>query len=413
MCADLWDPDTNPDGYVSLGLAENALMHEELKAFINGRSFVDSKAKALTYGDGPSGSTAIKDSLARFFNDYFHPARPVEPGQLMVTNGVTAAIEHVAWTIANPGEGVLLGRPFYRAFIMDMELRTGAKVVPVSFGDIDPCSRDCVAKYEEALLVSNNNGVQIRAIMICHPHNPLGRCYSKEAIIGLMELCQKYSIHLISDEIYALSVWKITVDNEGSNATPFEYVLNIDTRDHISPDLVHVLWGTSKDFGANGLRLGVIISQSNVRFLEACQAGALFSAASSLAENAVDQILSDRNFLDSYIAENQKRLSQAHAYAVSKLDQYGIEYLSGVTAAFFLWINLGKAAGRSNDTSTVSTDEIYKKLLEKKIYVVTGDAAGSEQPGWFRIVFSQRRQLVDETITSIAKILGLSQQAPA
>jgi aspartate/methionine/tyrosine aminotransferase len=62
-------------------------------------------------------------------------------------------------------------------------------------------------------------------------------------LVELMKLCQKYQIHLISDEIYALSVFK---NPEAPNAPGFVSVLSIDTTDIIDPHLVHVLWGMSK-----------------------------------------------------------------------------------------------------------------------------------------------------------------------
>jgi uncharacterized tellurite resistance protein B-like protein len=58
-----------------------------------------------------------------------------------------------------------------------------------------------------------------------------------------MKFCQQYQIHLISDEIYALSIW----DNpEYPDAPKFTSVLSIDLTDIIDPKLVHVLWGMSK-----------------------------------------------------------------------------------------------------------------------------------------------------------------------
>lgn len=58
-----------------------------------------------------------------------------------------------------------------------------------------------------------------------------------------MKLCQKYQIHLVSDEIYALSVW----DNpEARDAPPFTSVLSIDTTGIVDPSLVHAMWGMSK-----------------------------------------------------------------------------------------------------------------------------------------------------------------------
>jgi aspartate/methionine/tyrosine aminotransferase len=140
----------------------------------------------LTYGDGPAGSKHIKTALESFFEDFFFPARPVRMEHMVISNGVTSAIEHIVWALADPGDGILVGRPYYRAFIMDMEQRPGVRMVPVSFNEIDPFGPDCVARYEEALLAAELAGVKIRAIMLCHPHNPLGRCYPREAIVRIM-----------------------------------------------------------------------------------------------------------------------------------------------------------------------------------------------------------------------------------
>lgn len=70
-----------------------------------------------------------------------------------------------------------------------------------------------------------------------------GRCYPRDVLIELMKLCQKYRIHLISDEIYALSVFE---NPEAPDAPGFVSILSIDTRNIIDPHLVHVLWGMSK-----------------------------------------------------------------------------------------------------------------------------------------------------------------------
>lgn len=65
-----------------------------------------------------------------------------------------------------------------------------------------------------------------------------------------MQFCQKYSLHLISDEIYALSVW----DNpDAPDAPGFTSALSIDTTGLIDPSLVHVLWGMSKVSGLDAI----------------------------------------------------------------------------------------------------------------------------------------------------------------
>lgn len=401
----------NPDGWVPVGLAENALMHSELRGFLNSSSLIDKPARALTYGDGPSGSRLLRRALATFLNDEFHPAQPVQSEHLLVTNGVTSAVEHCAWNLADPGEGILLGRPYYRAFINATQLRAGVEVVPVAFGSLDPCGVGCVAEYERALIQSNTHGVKIRALLLCHPNNPLGRCYSPETIVSLMKFCQKYSIHLVVDEIYALSTWKNTVDSPKEACTDFTSVLSIPTEGNIDAALVHVLWGASKDFGANGIRLGVVVSQSNPELLSAIRACAYFSSPSSFAENAMRAVLSDRTFLDRYVAANRSRLSCAYEYAVGLLKQYQIEHKSGATAAFFIWLNLGKsyAAQHPNDVASLDAVRVDKlvreRIAERKVFLVSGDAMGAEEVGWFRMVFTQPPEVVAEAVRRVADAL--------
>jgi aspartate/methionine/tyrosine aminotransferase len=99
-----------------------------------------------------------------------------------------------------------------------------------------------VEKYEQALLAAQKEGTTVRALLICNPHNPLGQCYSVETLKALFQFCHKYEIHLISDEIYALSVF----ETEGDNRTFFTSVLSIDPTGVLRTDQVHVLYGMSK-----------------------------------------------------------------------------------------------------------------------------------------------------------------------
>lgn len=209
---DLWCPQKNPSGFVSLGVAENSLMHEKLSEHVH--TYLDLAHHAFTYGDGSTGSKRLKKAIAQFVNDNFQPLTAVSSAHVTVTNGCSSALEHLSWAIANPGEGFLLGRPFYGTFVPDLSLRSGATVVPVSFGHVDPLSLDAVDIYENALIAARRKGTRIAGLILCNPHNPLGRCYPEDVILRLMRLCEKYDLHLISDEIYALSVWENTVDTQ-------------------------------------------------------------------------------------------------------------------------------------------------------------------------------------------------------
>jgi aspartate/methionine/tyrosine aminotransferase len=402
MFANFYDPVSNPNGIYSLGIAENSLMHDALSKHIHDNFKVPNQA--LTYGDGAQN---LLTTLCRFLNRQLKPLKPIQPSHIALTNGCTTAIEHLTWAFTNPGDHVLLGKPYYGNFLDDVTTRTGAKIAEVGFEGADPLGSECIQKYEEKILEIQKAGGRVGALMLCHPHNPLGRCYPRSVLIDLMRLCQKYQIHLISDEIYALSTFANTLDSNPA-PTPFSSILTIDHQDVIDPNLIHVLWGMSKDFGANGLRLGVIISQRNSDLHGALQPVSLFSSISSLTEHVTARILGDGPWVDWYVAENQRLLGERYKYVASWATKNGIEYAPGANAGFFLWVNLGSVYKANHPD--VSADDgvgevVYEKLLEEKIFLAPGFRFGAEQPGWFRIVFTVDQAYLDEGLRRILAAL--------
>ena len=411
ILSDLWHPHTNPNGYVSVGVAENVMLHNVLLDYLHAN--IKLPSKFLTYNDGSMGSKPLREAVSHFLNRHLAPVRRIEAGHILMTNGCSSAIEQLSLAFMEPGEGILLGRPYYGTFIADMSLRTQAEVVPVDFGDVDPLGPDAVAQYEKAAKAfEERSGKRVRAVMLCHPHNPLGRCYAQSVITEMMKFCQSRQLHLISDEIYALSVWENKVDTDSTTApVPFKSVLSIDPTGIIDPDLVHVLWGMSKDFGANGLRVGAIISQSNPHLHTALIATSLYSFVSGLSDQITAAILRDDEFTDKYIRLNQENLSNCHSFVARQLQKHDIEYEHGCNAGFFLWVNLGKKYLKNNPGADVKTeghqltDFIMQKLLDKKVFLASGTGFGCEKPGWFRIVFAHPIPYLKEAMARITSAL--------
>ncbi|KAL1859196.1 hypothetical protein Plec18170_002311 [Paecilomyces lecythidis] len=403
-----WDHEHNIHGYLSVGVAENLLLQDTLLEYIN--TNIQYAGEALTYNDGSMGSRPLREAVARFLNRHMCPVRLVEPSHVLMTNGCSSAVEQLSWAFMEPGEGILLGKPYYGTFIADLSLRPEAVVVPVEFGDIDPLSPEAVTQYDNAAVeFEKQTGKRVRAIMLCQPHNPLGRCYPRAAITSLMKLCQKRQMHLISDEIYALSTWTNKVDTDVS-MVPFESVLSIDTAGLIDPDLVHVLWGMSKDFGANGLRVGAIISQSNPDLHAALSVMSLYSYVSGLSDQVTTTILLDDTFTDRYIQLNREKLSEAHEFFIKMLKENDIEYSRGCNAGFFVWINLGKKYLETNpqkgNEGIDITDVIMQRLLDNRVFLASGTSFGSEKPGWFRVVFAHPFPYLQEAMRRILLATG-------
>lgn len=93
----------------------------------------------------------------------------------------------------------------------------------------------------------------IKAVVLSHPHNPLGRPYPPHVLKQCMAFCRDHNLHLISDEVFALSTF---TSPDLQNWAAFKSVLSIDPSTvGLDPSRVHVLWSMSKDLAASGIRL--------------------------------------------------------------------------------------------------------------------------------------------------------------
>ncbi|KAE8419296.1 ACC synthase [Aspergillus pseudocaelatus] len=408
---DDYHPDTNPQGLCELDVAENLLMRDHLLQHIERHYPVRLSSQSLTYPNGGAGSQRLKAAMARFLNRSWNPIRAIEPRHLILTNGVSTALEQLAWGLLDPGDGILLAQPYYGNLIAHVSLRVGATVVPVSFEpSIDPFSLSAVSAYRLALTTwEQTTGKRVRAILLCHPHNPLGRCYAPNMIKALMQLCQEHQMHLISDEIYSLSEWENPIDNVPPN--PFQSVTTINTDGIIDPHRVHVLWGLSKDFGANGLRVAAIVSQSNRQLHSALGRLSWYSFVAGPSDMAATSLLEDDEFTTHYLQLNSQRMRVAFVTAARSLKENRIPYRPGPHAGVFLWIDLGtrfcELHPREKSVGLLDLNrEISERLEAQKVMLAPGELFGAQTPGWFRLVFTHPEWYLEEALRRIVVALS-------
>jgi aspartate/methionine/tyrosine aminotransferase len=254
----------------------------------------------------------------------------------------------------------------------------------VAFGDINPTSADAIPCYEAAFHESMAAGVTIRAILLSSPHNPLGRSYDNDFLIGIMQLCSKLNIHLISDEVYAKSHFP---SNDVAVPPPFVSVLSFDLRQYINPALVHVIYAMSKDLCANGVRIGALISPSNGKVLKAFRAIASFTRASQLAEHAWLNVLTDKPFQKWYFPLLQQRMTDAYEYTTTFLREHDIPY-TRASVTSFIWIDLSRYL---KDDTVEAEIELNWKMAHGGVWLAMGASFASEKNGNFRITFATPR----------------------
>ncbi|KAI4128801.1 MAG: hypothetical protein LQ338_002553 [Usnochroma carphineum] len=394
-------------------------MHKELASYFNK---LDISPYLLTYGDGPFGSRALRSALSSFFNDYFKPVNKVLPDQLLVAGGVTSIIDLITFGVADEGDGILIGRPLYTSFAKDIEARAGAKLVPVSSEGKDPMGEEMVGQYEKELLKQEEDGTKIRAIILA----------SVDTLKAYMRFCQKYHIHYISDEVYAMSIYS-TPSN--ASAVPFTSALAIDTTGLIDANRVHILYGMSKDFSSNGLRAGVLISQNNPPLLQTLKSVAVFSWPTSITEYYWTHLLNDRPFLDQYFAENSKRLAAGYDRLTTFLRENRIKWIEGSNAGFFVWADFRGLLGpdiivnddddkqvdavavqrpsqvyRTSKKAKERDDWFFEKMIKANVFVASGNAFFAEEHGWYRISFSVPGDVLD---VGLERLRGLLEEVKA
>lgn len=264
----------------------------------------------------------------------------------------------------------------------------------MSFGEIDQFTADGVNPYEEMLKADRSNGSKIKALILSHPHNPLGRCYTPDALIAFMGLCQNYKVHLIVDEVYALSVFHVP----DPKAVKFQSVLSVETEQYIQPDYLHLLYGMSKDTAAGGIRLGCFYSR-NRELMRAMSTITHFHWSGIADEKIAISMLEDESWMDSFLQKSQDRLADNNVKVRTMLDNHGIKYSLESNAGFFLWVDRRPFLPASSDSCQDRWDaeaQLLDRLSQNQVYMTAGKAMYAEEPGWFRLIFSIDERIVEE-----------------
>ncbi|KAH7013539.1 pyridoxal phosphate-dependent transferase [Ilyonectria destructans] len=388
-----YDPDNNPSGVISFATAENVLVTDDVVDFAKKHATIS--AKHFLYRGTQAGGAEFPRALATHLNEYLQPHVPITPDMIQCVGAATAMHDILAWGIADPGDGVLTSRPVYGRFELDFGNKSQTKVVYADTDAEDCFDETVMDRFEEALEKSNAEGVKVKMVLIVNPNNPLGKCYPRGTLVKIMQFCQKHRLHLLSDEIYACSVFK----TDDPNTTPFTSILSIDATDLIDTELLHVTYGLSKDFGAAGLRLGAIITRSRP-VLRAIEGVMRFHNPSGASLAIGTALLEDRRWCRAFIESSRTKLAAAHAHVTGGLREMGVRYLSGSNAGFFVWVDLSPYLPVELGGETNAEFALARKLVDAGVFLHPREEH-SLKPGWFRLVYTQDPATVTEGLRRI------------
>ena len=133
----------------------------------------------------------------------------MEKDWLIFTTGIVPAISSIVRKLTTPAENVVVLTPVYNIFYNSI-LNNGRRVLPCDLiyenGEysIDYSALEQALKDEQTTLM-----------ILCNPHNPIGKIWDRDTLMKIGELCKKYSVTVVSDEIHC------DITAPGKMYTPF------------------------------------------------------------------------------------------------------------------------------------------------------------------------------------------------
>lgn len=383
--ADPYHPERNPAGYINLGTAENRLMWDVLAPRLHAprRLTADDIGYAALHG-----TTALRQAIAGFLGQSWQA--DVDPEDLVVVSGATAALDAIASALCDPGQAIVVPAPYYSAFDTDLCGRSGARLIRVPSQACDGFRLDPAA-VDQALTDARRRKLAVRAVALTSPGNPTGHVYPPPTLRALIDVVQRHGVDLISDEIYAHSVY---------GPEPFVSVRDSRTGTGHSPR-THAIWGFAKAFALPGLKVGVLhAGRHEVR--AAAQAFAYFAPTSTDTQALLRELLADPAWTGDFIARSRARLGVSYQHASLLLAQQGIPYVPA-SAGFTLWIDLGRWL--EADTFAAEESLWLRIFQDARVNILPGRVFASPRPGWFRLCHTIEPALVREGIARIGQVL--------
>ncbi|CAF3102082.1 unnamed protein product [Rotaria sp. Silwood2] len=378
-----YDDELNPNGVCNCGVAENYLCENELISKLQSIQIWKTNYMYYPY---PSGQKSLRQTLCNFFQRTFQLNYELDPDRMMISSGLTGIISLLGYLIGDMDDVFLISSPYYTAFDHDIAAFSNCAIFRCPLLEQDSgkfiFSVEIYKRgYEEAI----NQGLQPRGIIILNPNNPIGDIYDEQTIQPILEFAAQKKLHVIIDEIYALSIFE--------NQKPFQSILNY--KSIIDPKRTHFLWSFSKDFSLSGLRVGVLYAGSK----ELCSAGSaanFIQVPSVIIQEITAKLLSDEQWIDSYIKLNRSRLTQQYEKVKNAIEDIDNRIVvRPAKAGFFIWADFRLLL---HEVTFEEEVRLFQVIFDHGVYLVSGSFLGCIQPGWFRIIFSVKEKWIDEIL---------------
>ena len=333
---------------------------------------------------GIYGYSITDDGLFESASDFFYERTGYRhaPSDMIYSSGVVAAISSMVRKLTTPAEKVLIMAPVYNIFYNSI-LNNGR--VAVSSDLLYEDGKYAIDFYD---LEKKLSDPQTTLMILCNPHNPVGRIWTKEELSEVGRLCKSHGVTVISDEIHS------SVLTPGKKYVPFA------SASEVCADISLTCISASKAFNLAGLQSAIVVAKNpilrhkawrGINTDEVGEPNAFAVAASTAAYREGGEWL---DALNKYIYENK-----LYCYDFIEKNIPAIRALQS-DATYLLWVDVSSLG--------IDSPRFCAELREATgLYVSDGEEYGECARYFIRINLATQRSRVADGMNRLRKYVDL------
>lgn len=315
---------------------------------------IHSLEKGQTSYTSNYGLPELRNELARtYYRRYGLDYDPAS--EILVTTGVSEALDIAVRAVVNPGEEVIVVQPSYVAYVPSVILAGGKPVI------VSTHREDDFSLTAEALKPAITS--KTKAIILNFPNNPTGAIMEQEGMEDIADLVVENDLFVISDEVYECLTY------EGTHV-PFSSLEGL-------KDRTVMLNGFSKSYAMTGLRLGFAMGAPDIiHSMMMIHQYSMLCAPITAQVGAIEALRNGKEEMERMVREYDRR----RRFIVKGFNSIGLECCNP-KGAFYAFPYVG-------GTGLSSSDFAERLLDEKKVVTIPGDVFGEAGEGFLRCAYA-------------------------
>jgi aminotransferase len=314
------------------------------------------------------GLPRLRESIAAYLSRRYHINYDAKQ-EVLVTVGVSEALDLALRAIVNPGDEIIFHEPSYVSYSPSIILAGGK---PVSVATRAENNFSLLAADLESKITSRT-----KALVLSFPTNPTGGVLSLEELRPIADVCRQHDLIVLSDEIYC--------------------ELTYDGVEHVSlaslpgmRERTVLLSGCSKSFAMTGFRLGYACAPAPI--IEAMMKIHQYAimCASIISQEAAIEAL---DHCSREVEEMRNDYQRRRNFVVSRLNEIGLPCHSP-KGTFYVFPDI-------RPTKRTSLEFCLGLLKEMRVAVVPGSAFGESGEGFARCCFATSLVKLQEAMNRI------------